>query len=351
MDEGIFNTRRRLFAAHALGWALCGLVYFLAVLPFQADSASELALFKVIWSILGWAVSGVLAYLYGHPLRLGERRLATAAVVATLVSVVAALGWVAIMGSAALVLVGSTDLFFTTSSLPFVAMNHVFILLAWSGAYLALTYWQRSQAEETKSVRALGQAREAQLEMLRYQLNPHFLFNALASLRALIAEDPGRAQSTVTRLSAFLRYSLGASNRTWSTLAEEVDVVRSYLEIERVRFDESLVVEVDADPAASPRRIPGFLMHALVENAVKHGSLDRGTLRIRIRTELRGSTLHLRVENTGHLQPGWSESGGIGLSNVRARLQGAFPNRHSFMLGEEDGWVKASIEIEGDIHV
>lgn len=351
MEEGKVTARRRLFAAHALAWALCGLVYFLAVLPFQTEGAGSLALFKVVWSLLGWAVSGVLAYLYGYPLRLREQRLAMAAVLATAASVVAALGWVAIMGSASLMMIGSTDLFFTRSSLPFVAMNHVFILLAWSGAYLALAYWQRSQAEETKSALAIGQAREAQLEMLRYQLNPHFLFNALASLRALILEDPERARATVTRLSAFLRYSLGASDRTWSTLAEEVAVVRSYLEIERVRFDETLAVEVDTDATASSWQIPSFLLHALVENAVKHGSLDRGALRIRICTENDRDKLLLKVENTGHLEAEWSKSGGIGLSNVRARLQGAFPDRHSFLMEEEDGWVRATIEIEGEAHV
>ena len=98
--------------------------------------------------------------------------------------------WVAGLGAIIDLGMGSTSIYFTRTSLPFVVMNHMFIMLAWTAAFMALGYWRRSKAEEIRSTAAIGLAREAQLQMLRYQLNPHFLFNALASLRALIGEDP-----------------------------------------------------------------------------------------------------------------------------------------------------------------
>ncbi len=338
------TSRQRVWVGHASAWLLFGVVYFLGVLPFQGDAVRSLAVFKLIWAFVGFGLSTAMGRLYAH-LEISGRPVTAAAPVAVAVSMIAAVGWVAVLGGLIYLARGSTDLFFTRLSLPFVAMNHVFILLAWSGGYLALKYWQRSQIEETKSVAALALAREAQLEMLRYQLNPHFLFNALASLRALIAEDRGRAQAMVTRLSAFLRYTLGSAHRAEATVGEEVAVVKDYLEIERVRFEDKLVVAFELAPEADGICVPSFLLHALVENALKHGGHDGHPVEVTVRTHLREGVLTLEVVNSGRLTPNRRAPGGIGLRNLAARLEGAFPGHHEFRLEQSGDSVRATVLI------
>ncbi len=119
--------------------------------------------------------------------------------------------------------------------------------------------------------------------MLRYQLHPHFLFNALNSLRALIGEDADKARNMVTALSGFLRYSLLPTDAQEVALREELTSIRRYLEIEQIRFEDRLLVSFEVEPAAEGCRIPGFLLHPLVENAVKYGAQSGASpLRVRI---------------------------------------------------------------------
>lgn len=345
------GRRHPFLRAQLMGWPVLGLVYYLAVAPFEGLLSWPLFGFKMVWSITGMIVSTGLAFLY-RAARLPDRTLPVVVVTATLASTTAALAWVLALGGMALLMNGRTDMMFTASSFPFVASNHVFILLAWSGAYLTLVFWHRSQEQARKALAAAALARDAQLRMLRYQLEPHFLFNALASVRALIAENPARARETITRLSEFLRYTLGRDNPGGSTVTDEIDVIRAYLEIEKVRFEERLGVDIEMDPAAANLRVPGFLLHPLVENAIKHGAVERGRLQIHIRASLDAGRLTLEVTNGGVLGDSTTPrtdrmaEGGIGVRNVRERLAAAFPDRHTFTLSEDAGRVRARITIE-----
>jgi two-component system, LytTR family, sensor kinase len=229
-------------------------------------------------------------------------------------------------------------------------LNKTPVLLAWSALYLGIKHQQDLQMERERALRATALATEAQLEMLRYQLQPHFLFNSLNSLRALIAEDPVRAREMVTELSDFLRYSLLAQGAAEVPLAEEVASVRRYLTLERVRYEERLQVAFEVDPAAESRTVPSFLLHPLVENAVKYGiRTSVAPLRVRVAARTEGSRLLVEIANTGR----WCEppdaaldSGlGVGLANVRQRLARLYPERHVFEVGQEDGWVRARIEL------
>jgi two-component sensor histidine kinase len=205
----------------------------------------------------------------------------------------------------------------------------------------------RQAAQERENVReAKALAHQAQLRMLRYQLNPHFLFNTLNSIRGLILEDPARSRVMVTELADFLRYSLDRTNRE-GTVADEIEAVENYLAIERTRF-EQLDATLQIDPAALSVSLPNFLIHPLVENAVKYGMLTSGQpIRIRIEIRRNNDTVLIRVANTGRLvkssRP--SESSGIGLKNIAERLTLAFPERHSFKIEECDGWVVAEIAL------
>jgi len=234
---------------------------------------------------------------------------------------------------------------------PSYALDYAMTLTAWSALYFGIKHWRAWQAERDTALEAVALANKAQLEMLRYQLNPHFLFNALNSIRASIDEDSSRAKQMITRLSNFLRYSLLDNNEKEVLLSEEIEAVQNYLAIEKIRFEEKLEVSFDVEEAARNFRVPCFLLNPLVENAVKHGLNSAAKpLVIRISARLKNDALFLEVANTGGLQANGRANGtGIGLKNVRERLEKLFSNRASVNLCEENGWVRAVIEIQSKI--
>ncbi len=202
--------------------------------------------------------------------------------------------------------------------------------------------------EREKQARDLAQ--QAQLQMLRYQLNPHFLFNALNAIRALVLSDAARSRQVVTALSEYLRYSLRTANDLEVSLKEELTSLRSYLEIEKIRFEEDLEVCFEIEPEASGCMVLSVLLQPLVENAIKYGMQTSSMpLRIRLLGTIRDHQLHLEVANTGRwltTDEAEGRSTGIGLRNLRQRLDQFYPARHSFAITEQDGWVKATIDID-----
>jgi two-component system, LytTR family, sensor kinase len=179
-------------------------------------------------------------------------------------------------------------------------------------------------------------ARDAQLRALRGQLNPHFLFNSLNSLRSLIPENPERAASMVTGLAEILRYSLTADRKDTVSFAEEMSIIDEYVAVERARFDERLRVEQMIDPRALSVAVPPMLVQTLVENAVKHGisNLPQGGV-VRVEARLRDERLEVVVSNSGRLRPA-PDGTGFGLANAVKRLQLMYGNRASLVV-KEDG--------------
>jgi two-component sensor histidine kinase len=177
-------------------------------------------------------------------------------------------------------------------------------------------------------------AREAQLRALRAQLNPHFLFNSLNSVRSLIAENPQRAASMVTGLSEILRYSLTSDRKDTVSLAEELGVIDEYVDVERVRYEDRLRVEQSIDPRALDTQVPPMILQTLVENAVKHGisTAPRGGV-VRLEALVRDGRLEVVVTNTGKFKPAF-DNGGFGLHNAAERLRLLYGNRASLTIKE-----------------
>jgi two-component system LytT family sensor kinase len=230
-----------------------------------------------------------------------------------------------------------------------------FLFLSWSALYFGIKYWQDVQEQEARALKAGALAQEAQLKMLRYQLNPHFLFNSLNSIQALIRENPQRAERMLGGLSEFLRYSLLHNKVLEVELEEEVEAARNYLDIEKIRFEDKLHVELEVETAASHWRVPCFLMHPLVENAIKYGMQTSALpLQVKLTASAENGSLRIEVRNTGKWvdkdskdAPASLANGtGVGLQNVRERLAQAFPEQHRFDLFERDGWVHAVVEID-----
>jgi hypothetical protein len=236
---------------------------------------------------------------------------------------------------------------------PRIALDYAMTLTAWSALYLGVKNWWSWQKERENALESSALAQKAQLEMLRYQLNPHFLFNALNSIRASVDEDSARAKQMITQLSEFLRYSLLHESAQKIPLRDELEAVRNYLAIEKIRFEDKLAVEFDIDAAAENFKVPCFLLNPLVENAIKHGlQTSPKPLKIKIsaRADAAADRLFLEISNTGNLQNNPSRSGngngaGIGLKNVRERLENLSDENGSFELLQENGFVKARIEI------
>jgi signal transduction histidine kinase len=206
------------------------------------------------------------------------------------------------------------------------------------GLWLAIYFgvhaaWNYRQAEVDKW-KLEAQAETARLKALKLQLNPHFFFNSLNSVRALIAEDPERAQRMVTRLARLLRTTLQVDDVKTVPLDEELSTVCTYLELEMVRFEDRLQYEIDASDAARERPVPFLLGQTLVENAIKHGIAEQqGGGTVTVEADVVNDALRLRISNPGTLK---AETGGVGLTNARERLQLLFGDEASLTVENAD---------------
>ena len=208
----------------------------------------------------------------------------------------------------------------------------------WTTAYLALSYSITVQEQERHAAELRVQAQEAQVSALRYQINPHFLFNTLNAIAALVRDAPAKAEEMVVQLSDFFRRSLAINPMEDVTLAQEVELQRLYLEIERTRFPERLRFDVALDAGSAEARVPPLLLQPLVENAVKHGvARSEGPTSIGIRARLDGPVLEIVVENDA--RAGGPASGGekVGLRNVAERLRSRFGDEAGLTTGETAG--------------
>lgn len=213
----------------------------------------------------------------------------------------------------------------------------VFLFGLWMAIYLAVHEFRGRRIAEVNALRLELVAQEAQLRGLRAQLNPHFLFNCLNSLRELIVEDPRRAQTMVMQLSGLLRYSLQSDQIELVLLEDEIQAVKDYLALEAVRFEDRLRVTWNIASEANKVPVPPMLLQTLVENALKHGISRRPEGgEIHIQALVRGSQLALDVLNSGEL-PAQPSQEGIGLRNARARLQLLYGDRAKIVLESVDG--------------
>jgi signal transduction histidine kinase len=338
-------------------WSLFALLFFLTVRPYHAFVDILLGQTAAV-ATFGLAASVVLERL--HALLRGRGCEPMVAAAGVLVSgVLLGLAWYALaawVGN----LIDPFELvrmpvpggeLFAPAQMPLYPVA----LLLWSLVFFAAAQWRDQRAQQELVLRSEALAHEARLRMLRYQLNPHFLFNALNSIGGLAGEAPHRIQRMVGELSGFLRYSLLDPERLEVPLGEEMRAVAQYLEVEKVRFEDDLDARVDVDSAAAERVMPAFLVLPLVENAIKHGRRASAMpLRVRVTARVEADVLYIEVQNTGSwadaTQPSAPSAGtGTGLRNLRERLAANYPGRHRLDVHEEGGWVHARIRI-GDDH-
>ncbi len=223
----------------------------------------------------------------------------------------------------------------------------------WSAFFFGIKFWMDLSEEKDRREKVEALAKNAQLRMLRYQLNPHFLFNSLNSIRALIDESQDRAQRMISELKEFLNYSLKENNNDTVLLKDELKSLRHYFAIEKERYEEKLDISIQIDNKAENYPILSFLLHPVVDNAVKYGMQTSVLpLKITIKADIGGNgELKLLVSNSGkwienHPDETINSSGtGTGLDNVRLRLKYAYPGQHKFSTQVEEDIVKVYLEI------
>ena len=226
-------------------------------------------------------------------------------------------------------------------------------MLAWVLSYTAYHYVERTRQAEIEKILLKSSIRETEAKVLRAQLNPHFMFNALNSIRALVHENPHKAQLGITQLSNILRNSLLADRRKTVELREEIKTVQDYLALEKVRYEERLDCRVTIDPQANYWQVPPMMLQTLVENAIKHGvskAVNGGFVELvgRLITGTSGrDELHIRIRNTGTLLAKSSDkSGGFGLKNTSQRLDLLYGSGATFSIEQESpGVVVAVVQI------
>jgi two-component system, LytTR family, sensor kinase len=323
------------------GWGAFGFSMFLAMAAWLPLGSA--ALEKTIFTLLGMLFSLPLRAIYQ---RLYRRHLTIPQiiVVSATCAYVAALLWTMCFY---LVIELIHD---WSSGKPFAlgkwslllngGLYHTFVMLAWSVLYFGIKHYRELQEQTARTLKAEALAHQAQLRALRYQLNPHFLFNTLNAISTLVAQQENAAANRMlARLSDFLRLTLESSGAHEVPLSVELDFVKRYLEIEQVRLGDRLDVKFNISPEALAVPVPNLILQPLVENAIRHSIAPResgGCLEIE--AQCTGGLLHLEVRDdgpklTGDLSLLWQ---GVGLSNTQARLAQLYGSSHGFEVRAAD---------------
>lgn len=217
------------------------------------------------------------------------------------------------------------------------------LLAAWTALYYGINYYLIAERQNVQLLKLESTASSAQLAMLRYQLNPHFLFNTLNSISTLVLlKQTDRANAMLSRLSSFLRYTLVNESEAQVTLEQEVETLKLYLEIEKMRFEERLRTSFDIDLRAAKARMPSLLLQPLIENAIKYAVTPQEEgAEIAVVARLAGDRVRITVSDSG---PGLNEasvrpsySTGVGLANIRDRLAQAYGPSHRFDTSNAPG--------------
>ncbi len=334
------DKNRAFWRLQMFGWG--GAMALRSATSYANDRPLDFLVLVLIATITGFSISLVLSVVYGN--LINRRPIITWGVTALVLTVAVGISAFINAWTISLYQAGSEGNF--ANLVLGVFYLDMTMLGAWSALYYAINFFLQVEEQNDRLERLEAQATSAQLAMLRYQLNPHFLFNTLNSISTLVLlKQTAPANAMLTRLSSFLRHTLVMQPGTKVTIAEEVETLQLYLEIERMRFEERLRTEFNIEPAASLALIPSMLLQPLVENAIKYGvSAQEEGARISLSAQVLGTRLRLTVSDTGpgmqgsrrndiienSPAAGHSASTGVGLANIRDRLAQAYGEDHRF---------------------
>ncbi|MEP2990079.1 MAG: histidine kinase [Parasphingorhabdus sp.] len=331
------NKNRAFWNLQSAGWA--GALVLRGLSGIANGQPLSFLLPIIISTITGYCVTLLLSVVYRN--LINKRPLVTWGVTAIVLSIAVALfafidAWVFLIQNPA-VESGFGSLF----------VGYVFVDLtllgAWSALYYAINFFLRVEEQNDQLVQLESQATRAQLAMLRYQLNPHFLFNTLNSISTLVLlKQTEPANAMLSRLSSFLRHTLVNEVHSRVSLAQEVETLHLYLDIEKMRFEERMRPHFDIDPAVRDSLLPSLLLQPLVENAIKYAVTPKEEgADISVSAKLIDGNVEIVVSDTGpgtnSISDNTSGSTGVGLGNIQERLNQAYGDAHIFKVNSSSG--------------
>lgn len=319
LDDLRRNRNLAFWGLQILGWSAYLIIQYFAHLLYDKPKAYMV---PVIASVTGFLLTIPLRYFYRW---LWTRQPVTILIVVPIAAYVTGLIWRVFINLA-------YDRYLEPwldkepwYSIFAYALSSTYLLLLWSGLYFGVKHFEALQQQREAALKASALAQEAQVKMLRYQLNPHFLFNTLNAISTLILDGQSKvANLAVTRLSDFLRYTLDKDPMKRVSLRQEIDALNLYLSIEKLRFGDRLKISFDIEDAAYQALVPSLILQPLIENALKYAVAPREEGgQVRIEGCVRGRTLGLAVQDDGPGLAAGVEQGkgrGVGLRNTRERL-------------------------------
>ena len=210
-------------------------------------------------------------------------------------------------------------------------------LLIWNVIYFMYHFVQKTRKQELDTIKLEALVQQLELNTIKAHINPHFIFNALNGIRALVDEDPVRARTAITQLSNILRSSLSVEKAETVPLQEELKIVKDYLALESMRFEDRLTIDFAIDERTLNNPVPPMMLQTLVENAIKHGiskQMKGGV--IKIVSDVKDNQHELLVQNTGHLNGYAKHGGGFGISSTKDRLNLLYGEKASFEIKQLD---------------
>lgn len=335
------NKNRAFWRLQVLGWS--GAMLLRAVSSLANGQPLSFLVLVLIASLTGFSISLILSVAYRYLIT--QRPLLTWGMTALLLPL--AVGVYAFIDAWVIQLYRSDSSVSYTQLLIGVFYLDLTLLGAWSALYYAINFYLQVEEQSDQLIQLENQATSAQLAMLRYQLNPHFLFNTLNSISTLVLlKQTEPANAMLSRLSSFLRYTLINEPSAQVTVAQEVETLKLYLDIELMRFEDRLRTTFQIDPATLGALLPSLLLQPLVENAIKYAVTPQESgAEITVATQLIGQNLRITVSDTGPGLPidgednrvsgvtfdgGEPVSTGVGLANIRDRLAQAYGENHRF---------------------
>lgn len=346
LSRPFFEDKARAFwMLQAAGWS--GYLLLRSVSSVSNNFAIERFIPVIIEAIVGYCLTLLLSALYGYYRRLPR----ITGILLTLATLAAATVIYAVIDAFTFSFIREGDASVTLALVFGTVFLNFTVLAGWSALYFGINFYLIVEEQIDQMQLLENQASSAQLAMLRYQLNPHFLFNTLNSISTLVLlKQTERANIMLSRLSSFLRYTLANEPTAHVTLAQEVETLQLYLDIEKMRFDARLRTHFDIDPRVSKARLPSLLLQPLVENAIKYAVTPQEEgADITVTARLTGERVQIAVSDTGpgliESKPRPTLSTGVGLANIKERLAQAFGPDHRFETRTKPG-EGFSVEIE-----
>ena len=335
----IIDTLKRknlYWVSQASGWSLFVIVNLLIISSFETIPLNKIFL---------WVLLGLCGFVFSHLYRiylkknnwtnLPLKKIIPRILIASFV--VALIIYIPVYISGHLLGVEREDKHLVAAIIAS-TLNITSVMLVWSLIYFAIHYFENLKKAEIETLIFEAAVKDFELKTLKAQLNPHFMFNAMNSIRALIEEDPQNAKDAITKLSNLMRYTLKIERTETVSLAEELKTIQDYLDLEKIRFEERLNYKIKSTADADRIEIPPMMVQTLVENGIKHGiSKITAGGEVDVDAKVSGSNLIIEIRNSGKFdEEALKNSSGFGVSNTKHRLSLLYGENASLSLTNEN---------------